>query len=393
MHDMHHARFGQAGESTQLLAREPSRCLSQDTLGMICVASSALTFALVASLTKWADLQAWLVAAALAPITWILSSVLVFAKWSSTVRDVDAPPLFDMFLGKPGTRALLVLRAAANFFFNICFWSALVRMPVGDATALCFALGPSLSGLWAFLLMREPLTIPFYLVAAVNVVGTILVLQPKGIFGGLASDHGAHVDYAIGASMAVASALLSAIVPVLNRLLCECHWTTIQHASEGLGFFVFMPITILAYAASSPSHFEDASDALFCVLRGEVGTCAPSPDDGGARPRPHATIALFGSGVLMTAGLALQTYGYQVVTHTQRANMTTYVEVLLAYLLQHLIFGDPLESLALLGTGLIVLASLANIALAPPVNRDAAANKQQTDAEACHERCNWVRCL
>jgi hypothetical protein len=57
------------------------------------------------------------------------------------------------------------------------------------------------------------------------------------------------------------------------------------------------------------------------------------------------------------------------VRHTQRANMTAYLEVPFAVLLQGVLFGDPINALTMFGSVLIVGSGIAAIWIAGQQSR------------------------
>ena len=89
--------------------------------------------------------------------------------------------------------------------------------------------------------------------------------------------------------------------------------------------------------------------------------------------RQYAWPALLVNALVLFRGLLLQTYGYQAVKHAQLANMTVYLEILTVFLLQHFVFGDPVNALAAIGAGIIVVVRAANVALLPAQTNTAAA--------------------
>lgn len=330
-------------------------------IGVACVALSAQCFAFSAALAKWVDVNAIFYNFAVRPIVWALSSLSVVLAWQL----LKGPSLRERFVGVPGKKALLLQRGVVSYAFNILWFFSLTLMPVGDATCIVFTLGPLGTGFYAWRLLGEPVPAKLLLVGAANIVGSTLVLQPSIIFGSVAKAHAS--TYAVGASMAAACGVAAGLLPILSRLLAGVHWTTVQHTSDFLSTTILTPLSLAVFAVVNGPAFSASGDSLFCVLGAVTYTCEPSSYDGEPRPRPYALVALVCNAFVLFLGLSLQTYGYQHVTHAQRASMTTYLEIPTAFLLQHLVFGDRVNILAALGASIIVLASIVNLALQPPV--------------------------
>lgn len=326
--------------------------------GVAIVGLSAQCFACSAALAKWVDVNAFFYMLALRPITWVFSFLAAVGAWHLGVSD----GLKEQLLGAPCQRKLLLLRSALYYGFSILWFFAIMSMPVGDATCLAMAVAPPLSGVYARYMLGEPLHWRLFVIGAVNVVGAACVLQPSFLFGRVAQEHKA--TYALGVLRTLAAAAISGLLPVLNRILGDCHWTTIQHCFDLLSTLLLTPVSLAVFAIAAGARFNDGWNSLGCVISGATHACAA--DNGSPRPRAFAREALFANALFLFCGFSLQTLGYQVATHTQHANMAAYLEIPTSFLLQHFVFNEPVNGLGLFGASIIIVTSVVNILLRPP---------------------------
>ncbi|KAJ2663031.1 hypothetical protein IWW48_001550 [Coemansia sp. RSA 1200] len=79
-------------------------------------------------------------------------------------------------------RRLLLLRGAAGAFGNACFFYAVTKMTLADATVVFFT-GPVFSAIFARVLLGEPYGAFDRAASAVCILGIVLVLKPAMVFG------------------------------------------------------------------------------------------------------------------------------------------------------------------------------------------------------------------
>jgi hypothetical protein len=143
---------------------------------------------------------------------------------------------------------------------------------------------------------------------ALSVVGTVLVtLGDPGAaqVGGTASEPAVGTGwYGLGVASALCSAVAAGLLPVLTRKSKEAHWATVELWSAAGASLVFTPLALLVWLSlpaidglgdSRPAKVAEMWAAAAAVLR--------------LQPLFFTLMAL---SLIGFAGLALQTYGYQV---------------------------------------------------------------------------------
>jgi drug/metabolite transporter (DMT)-like permease len=245
-------------------------------------------------------------------------------------------------------RSWQLLRALLYWAFQLLWWTALIYMPLGDATALVYC-GPLFTGAFAHLMLNEPLTGIFFVCAALDIIGVCLIVQPShlacALKGGCVSQDSSSLTYYTGALLALGSAAVAGLLPVAVRKSKEVHWTTVEHLTAALTSFVFTPIAALGVwlwnRAAEGADYESISSLLSANASLTYGQVA----------------VICGAATIEFVGLALQTVAYQKVKQAASASLVNYIEVPFAFWLQLTFFrpeGDLLS--AALGAGLIVFA-------------------------------------
>ncbi|KAJ2558038.1 hypothetical protein EV175_000995 [Coemansia sp. RSA 1933] len=79
-------------------------------------------------------------------------------------------------------RRLLVLRGAAGAFGNACFFYAVTKMTLADATVVFFT-SPVFSAVFAYVILGEPYGVFDRVASVVCLLGIVLVLKPSMVFG------------------------------------------------------------------------------------------------------------------------------------------------------------------------------------------------------------------
>ena len=123
-------------------------------------------------------------------------------------------------LGPPDTvtRLRLGLQAVTSNILVLCYYEAMMRLPLGDAGAIMFS-SPVFTMIMSVFMLRERCGLYRLLVSIVLVSGVIVVSRPPAIFGDLEVDlkdmkHSADV---IGILAAVLGALLSAWTTIIVK--------------------------------------------------------------------------------------------------------------------------------------------------------------------------------
>lgn len=344
-------------------------------VGTLCVALSAQCFGIGAALTKYVDVHALLFDAVRAPLLWVacIISVLIAWKQSTAWRSMTSNTslqdtlllggqkqltLDEYIFGGTEFRLLLFLRGLAYWAFELFWFSAVMNMPIGDATCIAFSLSPLLSakeGQRSLFPKKSLSKELFWTVGQRNGLPSI-------------SDDTVVSTYWTGVTLAVACACCACTIPVMTKRLASCHWTTVEHVTQIWRAFVLTPVGVLLLWVFDSAAFEAAWQMLLAVLLGHDGVKVAQ--DGTERPRPYALLAMIGASIVFYAALTLQIYGYQRATHTQRANMTAYLEILTAFLFQHFLFEDEVNVLAAVGALTIAGAGIANVVHKPQAPKE-----------------------
>lgn len=213
-------------------------------------------------------------------------------------------------------RALLLLRGSFGFIGLSCFYYAVTRIPLADATVIQYT-SPIWTALLAALVLSEPLSLVVIAAALASFGGVALVARPSVLFGE------AGLDPAV-AAVALTGALFSAAAYVVVRALRE--------KEDALVIVFYFPL--VAVPASLPAVWSDF-----------------------AMPERWDWLLLLGIGVttqiaqvFLTRGLALEPAG--------KAMAITYLQIPFAALWGALVFAHIPSPLTFAGALVIVGASL-----------------------------------
>ena len=119
-----------------------------------------------------------------------INEVGVLARLSSFPQVLKSPLNFavpEPLLGPKPVRGWLVLRGLVGFFGLFGSYTSLQYLSLSDATVLGF-LAPSVTGLLAALLIKEPYTWREAIAGLVSMAGTVLVAQPEFLFGDMTQE-------------------------------------------------------------------------------------------------------------------------------------------------------------------------------------------------------------
>jgi len=216
-------------------------------------------------------------------------------------------------------RSLLVARGLVGFAALSCFFYAITRLPLAEATVIQY-LYPSATALAAAVWLREALDLRIVLASALSVGGVVLVARPGSAF----DPQSTGLDpTAVG--IAVAGALLTAVAYVLVRRLSAS-----EHPAVIIFYFplVCVPATLpLAWMSWVwPTAWE------WAVLLG-VGVTTQIAQ------------------MCLTRGIALLPAG--------RATALSYLQVVFAMGWATLWFAETPDSWTLVGAALVALGTLA----------------------------------
>jgi drug/metabolite transporter (DMT)-like permease len=218
-----------------------------------------------------------------------------------------------------GRRGILLFRGLVGFAALTCFYFALTRLPIAEATVLHYT-SPVWTALIAAPLLGEPVTRLVLGASLVSFTGVALIARPGFLFGGLASD----LDL-LAVGIALVGALLSSGAYVAVR---EASKT--EHAFVIIYYFAFVtvigPLPAVARFAVWPSGGE------WLVLLG-VGLATQLAQ------------------ICLTRGLSLVPAG--------RAMTVAYTQILFAALWGALFFAEYPDGWTVVGALLVIIGAAA----------------------------------
>jgi drug/metabolite transporter (DMT)-like permease len=172
---------------------------------------------------------------------------LILSYW--LVRRAGVP-----MWGNPHRRWILVLRGLIGFAAMSCFYFALTRIPIAEATVLHFT-SPMWTALLAGLFLGERVTRRVIASIAVSFAGVLLITRPALLFGAAA----AQVD------------LLGVGVGLLGAMLSSGAYVAVREASkteDPLIIVFYFPLVTIPATAPFWSSFELPHGWTWLVLLG-----------------------------------------------------------------------------------------------------------------------------
>jgi len=340
-----------------MLVRATSSQRARKLCGLWLVTTAALCFGVVAACVKAIDFPTFLLQQCRSTLEWVLclSTGLIYRQCSSTPEQatsaensakVATKSLIEFLFGSRDVLGWVILRAVLQWCFVACWWSALNFMPVGDATALVY-MCPFFTTLFSLIILRERVGWMFIPIGVLAVIGIVLLCKPSFIFGTTTSG-----PESLGILCGLSSAIIGGLLPVCTRKSKGVHWVAITHCSSLLSMVVFSPIALFVWTKVKPENETELSNSLGWLF--------------GTRQLVHNTsplgawLLLLGVAGIGFAALAMQTKGYQL-EQASRASMMVVLEIPFAYVLQAVIFGDPITPLGVLGAGFIGAATVLNV--------------------------------
>jgi len=203
-------------------------------------------------------------------------------------------------------------RAAFGYGSFLLFVYAVARLPLGDAVALSFT-SPFWSILIGWLVFRDRITPRLGLAVVVGFSGVLLIAQPSASAG-----------LGVGAIIAIVSAVMTSLAMMMVKQLS---------GSEPPDRVAFYFMFVSAIIGAVPAAFD------------------------WAMPQLHHVPWLAGIGALFFVGQTALSRAYLYGTFSRMAPLD-FVRLPTALLLGFFIFGEIPATIALLGMGLIVVASL-----------------------------------
>eukprot|EP00931_Biecheleriopsis_adriatica_P041793 TRINITY_DN23842_c0_g1_i2.p1 TRINITY_DN23842_c0_g1~~TRINITY_DN23842_c0_g1_i2.p1 ORF type:complete len:336 (+),score=60.78 TRINITY_DN23842_c0_g1_i2:26-1009(+) len=253
------------------------------------------------------------------------------------------------WLGPPHLRGLLFLKSATSYGFITMWWAALRHAPIGDCIAIIYT-APILVSLLSRCILGEALPRVFPLQVVLVIAGTLLIADPPFLhadsISGSATSSGQPKDY----SLVFAALLLASITPIVTRQTRDCSWIEVEFVNAAFASAVLNP-------------------ALLCLQYAVYGVLPEIPP---AAPAEAGLLLLAALGSFV--GIAMETKGYQLA-EAGKATMFRYVEVPLAYALQHFGTAAPVAPRAILGS-VLILASCGVGALMQDVGAERTSAKE-----------------
>ncbi len=226
---------------------------------------------------------------------------------------------------------ILILRGVFGFAAMSCFYFALTRLPIAEATVLHFT-NPLWTALFAAVFLRERLS-PWVLAAiAVSFVGVILVTRPAVLFGASASPVSA-----IGVGVALLGAMLSSLAYVSVREASK--------TEDALVIVFYFPLISVPATLPFVSGFVWPQGWAWLILLG-VGVSTQIAQ------------------VFLTRGLAREP--------AARAMTIGYAQIVFVLLWGMLFFGEFPDAWSVMGALLVVAGTLAVAVKGRPVAPGAA---------------------
>ncbi|UCC73712.1 MAG: DMT family transporter [Gemmatimonadota bacterium] len=215
-------------------------------------------------------------------------------------------------------RWILVLRGLLGFAAMSCFYFALTRLPIAEATVLHFT-SPLWTALLAALLLSEPVTRRILASIAVSFAGVLLITRPGFLFGSAA----ARIDL-----MGVGAALLGA-------MLAAGAYVTVREASKTehpLVIVFYFPLVMIPATVPFWSSFQ--------------------------LPQGWEWLVLFGVGVSTQIGQVFLTRGLGLEP-AARAMTVGYSQIVLVAIWGIIFFEEYLDFWGAVGSLLVIAGTLA----------------------------------
>ena len=241
-----------------------------------------------------------------------LSPPLVFRKTSMIIERKHAPFI-----------SLWVITSTTSI---CCSYYALEHISAGDAVAIIFS-APIFTGIIAWIFLREKLTLLDALFVVLTIVGIILIARPSFIFVGLQVPH--HGNMVLGVVVALASTLCTSVSTVLMRKLGK----TDIHPFYQLWVLGMVGSALIATVASIFKVWslpQCGMERIIIIISCCLALGAHIPLLYAVKVEKAVNVAMF------------------------RTNM-----VIFTFIFEFAIFGTIPFYLSLIGTGLIILSSLA----------------------------------
>lgn len=228
-------------------------------------------------------------------------------------------------LGEKGFRLLLQLQGVVGGLTLVLLFYSFRRLPLGDATTIIFS-SPVVVMVLSFIFLKEPCGFFRTLIVCMLVTGVVLIAKPPFIFHG-----DVELFDVIGYSCAVAATIFTALNMVVMRKCKDVHFSVVVlHLSL---WTLALSLTLLL----TLGHHQ----SLYALLR-------HTPFDW-AMAAVVSALGLSGQ-VLVACALGHEGAGKVAVTRS--------LDIVLAFILQVLAFGEIPDWISILGASLVLLCVL-----------------------------------
>ncbi len=215
-------------------------------------------------------------------------------------------------------RGLLIFRGLAGTGALLCFFWALARLPLAEATVL-FYMSPVFTAVLAAIFLRERLRLLEIVGIVISFVGVALVAQPEFLFGGASHGHD----------------IVAVAVGILGAVLGACAYVTVRKLRE------------------TEHHLV----VVFYFPLVSVVACAPMVIPGMLVPTPTEWLLLIGIGVFTQIAQIYLTKSLNL-EKASRAMSVSYVQILFAAQWGFMFLGEIPNGLCILGALMIVAGTL-----------------------------------
>ena len=266
-------------------------------------------------------------------VAFMIASAFFFSLMSALVKGLDRLPTSEVILARTlislvmtgiairragicpwGTaRSRLILRGLFGFFGLCCFYAAIARLDLSDATVLHY-LNPIFTAVFAAVFLREGLRRAHAAVLVISFLGVLFVARPSLLFGGSSLP-------IVGVLLGLGGAFFSAAAYTMIRSLRTEH---------SLVVVLYFPLVTLPIAVPW---------AVFDFVM----------------PTGSEWWLLLGGGVTTQCAQVALTRGLSICPAGPAMNLA-YSQVLFALILQALIFGVVPSGLGLIGATFIFCA-------------------------------------
>ncbi len=279
-------------------------------VGLRYMAAGALAFSVMSALAK--------VAGASVPLFEIVlaRSVVMMVVAGSLLRRRGVG-----FVGKEPR--ILVLRGLLGFAGLTCFYFAVIRLPLADATVIHFT-NPVFTALVAAMVLGEHVGLAEAALVGVSLVGVVVVARPAFIFGDAAALDPVAVVAGLGGALFSAGAYVA-----VRRLRNEA------------------PLTVVFYFAAVSTALS-----LPMVVRDPVA------------PTITVLLVLLGVGVSTYLGQIFITLGYRE-ERAARASSVGYLQILFAAAWGWVLFDAVPDLWTWVGAGVIVVSTVILVRMHP----------------------------